>query len=67
MYGGCSQDGQVLCWMTSAGIVQYFNMFGSGKTAYRLIAEQNVLGIAVGDMKYHCLRMMVRLELHELV
>ena len=59
VYGGCSHDGQVLCWMTSARLLQYLKNVGIGRSSYRLMAEQNVLGVAVGELRHRCLRMKV--------
>ena len=45
VYGGCSRDGQVLCWMTSARLLQYLKNVSGGRSAYRLMAEQGILGV----------------------
>ena len=59
VYGGCSRDGQVLCWFTSAGLLQYLKNVNTGKSADRLIAEQSILRVAAGDLRHRCLRMKV--------
>ena len=59
VYGGCSRDGQVLCWVTSARLLQYLKNVGGGRSADRLMAEQSILGVATGDLRHRCLRMKV--------
>ena len=59
VYGGCSCDGQVLCWITSVRLLQYLKTVVIGRSAKRLMAEQSILGVAAGDLKHHCLRMKV--------
>ena len=59
VYGGCSCDGQVLCWMTSARLLQYMKNVNIGISSYRLMSERSVLGVAAGDLRHHCLRMKV--------
>ena len=59
VYAGCSCDGQVLCWMMSAGLLQYLKNAGAGRSADRLMAEQSILGVAAGDLKHRCLRIKV--------
>ena len=59
VHGGCSRDGQVLCWMTSARLLQYLKNVGIGRSAYRLMAERSILGVAAGDLRLRCLRMKV--------
>ena len=59
VYAGCSRDGQVLCWTMSAGLLQYLKNVNVGISANRLMAEQSILGVAAGDLKYRCLRMKV--------
>ena len=62
VYGGCSRDGQVLCWMTSARLLQYLKNVGAGRSANRLMAEQSILGMAAGELRHRCLRMKVILS-----
>ena len=57
MEAGCSRDGQVLCWMTSARLLQYLKNVCGGKSANRLIAEQSILEVAAGYLRHRCLRM----------
>ena len=61
VYGGCSRDGQVVCWMTSASLLPYLKNVSIGTSSRRLMAEQRILGVAAGDLHYPCLRMKVRL------
>ena len=62
VYGGCSRDGQVLCWMTSARLLQYLKNIGGGRSADRLMAEQSILEVAAGDLRRCYLRMKVILH-----
>ena len=59
VYGGCSSDGQVLCWMTSASLQPYLKSVPPGLSSDRLMAEQMILGVAAGDLQCRCLRMKV--------
>ena len=59
VYGGCSTDGQVVCWMTPASLLPYLKSVGPGMSADRLMAEQRVLGVAAGDLQYCCMGMKV--------
>ena len=61
VYGGRSRDGQVLCWRTSARLLQYLKNVSIGRSSYRLMAEQRILGVAAGELRHRCLRMKVNL------
>ena len=63
VYGGCSHDGQVLCWMTSAGLLQYLKNVSIGTSSDQLMTEQSILGVAAGDLRHRCLRMKVILKI----
>ena len=56
VYGGCSQDGQVVCWMTSASLLPYLKNVNPGRSSYRLMAEEGILSVAVGDLHIRCMR-----------
>ena len=56
VYGGCSQDGQVVCWMTSASLLPYIKNVDLGMSSNRLMAEEGILSVAVGDLHIRCMR-----------
>ena len=56
VYGGCSQDGQVVCWMASSSLLPYLKSVIPGISSYRLMAEEGILSVAVGDLHIHCIR-----------
>ena len=58
-YGGCSRDGHVVCWMTSATLLPYVKNVSPRRSSHRLMAEQRMLGVAAGDLQHRCLRMKV--------
>ena len=53
-YAGCSDDGQVICWTTSASLLPYLKSVAPARSSDRLMAEQKILGVAAGDLHYHC-------------
>lgn len=59
VYGGCSDDGQVVCWTMSACLLPYLKNTLRGRSAERLMAEERILGVAAGDMQYRCMGMKV--------
>ena len=59
VYGGCSDDGQVVCWTMSASLLPYLKNVNPGISAGRLMAEERILGIAAGDLQYRCMGMKV--------
>ena len=59
VYAGCSEDGAVVCWTTSADLLSYLKSVPPGTSSYRLMAEQKILGIAAGDLHYHCMTLKV--------
>ena len=59
VYTGCSDDGDVICWTTSAGLLPYLKSVTPGVSSDVLMAEQNILGVAAGDQHYHCLNLKV--------
>ena len=61
-YAGCSDDGQVICWTTSASLLPYLKSVSPGRSSYRLMAEQKILGVAAGDLHYHCMSLKVSVE-----
>ena len=60
VYGGCSQDGRVVCWSVSASIQPYIQICKSGRSSTRLMAEQKIVGVAAGNLQYRCLGMKVK-------
>ena len=60
VYAGCSPDSMVVCWMLSAGLLPYLKSIVGGRSnAERLMAEQGIVGVAAGDLHYHCMHMKV--------
>ena len=59
VYAGCSEDGAVVCWTISAGLLPYLKSVVPGICSYRLMAEQKILGIAAGNLHYHCMTLKV--------
>ncbi|CAI8025277.1 Ankyrin repeat domain-containing protein 50 [Geodia barretti] len=55
VYAGCSEDGQVVSWNMSTALLPYLKRASSGVSSDRLMAEQRILGVAAGDLQYHCL------------
>ena len=63
VYAGCSKSPLVLCWLASHDLVAYIESIRGGlllMSAHRLLAENKVTGIAVGDQMYKCPTMKVR-------
>ena len=60
-YAGCSDDGQVICWTTSVSLLPYLKSVSPGISSDRLMAEQKILGVAAGDLHYHCMSLKVKL------
>ena len=60
VYAGCSDDGQVICWTTSASLLPYLKSVSRGRSSYRLMAEQKILGVAAGDLHYPCMSLKVK-------
>ena len=59
VYVGCSKAPLVLCWLASSELVEY--MFKQGESSgHRLLAENKVTGVAVGDQIHKCPTVMVR-------
>ena len=55
VYAGCSVSPTVLCWLVSADVLPYIKSVDVGLGGHRLQAEQNISGIAVGDViSYKC-------------
>ena len=60
VYAGCSDDGQVICWTAYASLLPYLKSVSPGRSSYRLMAEQKILGVAAGDLHYHCMSLKVK-------
>ena len=63
VYAGCSKSPLVLCWLASHDLVAYIRSSRGGlllMSGHRLLAENKVTGIAVGDQIYKCPTMKVR-------
>ena len=63
-YAGCSDDGQVICWTTSVSLLPYLESVSPGISSDRLMAEQKILGVAAGDLHYHCMSLKVKLVIN---
>ena len=59
VYAGCSEDGQVVCWTMSSGLLPYLKNVDVGRSPERLVAEQKLLSVAAGSLHYHCMISMV--------
>ena len=60
VYAGCSENGAVVCWTTSAGLLPYLKSVVHGTSSNQMMAEQKILGIAAGDLHYHCMTLQVK-------
>ena len=62
VYSGCSNVPLVLCWQVSHTISAYISSSKSqpGVSAYRLLAESSMTGVAIGDHVYKCPTLKVR-------
>ena len=63
VYAGCSKAPLVLCWLASHDIVAYIRLSKGGflpVSAHRLLVENDVTQIAVGDQTYKCPTIKVR-------
>ena len=63
VYAGCSKTPLVLCWLASHDIVAYIRLSKGGllpMSAHRLLVENDVTQIAVGDRTYKCPTIEVR-------
>ena len=55
VYAGCSVSPIVLCWLVSADVLPYIKEANFGLSSHRLLVEQSISGIAVGDViSYKC-------------
>ena len=59
VYAGCSEDGHVVSWTLSPPLLPYLMSVEPGVSSYRLMAEQRIVGVAAGDLQYHCLHLTV--------
>ena len=60
VYAGCSKAPLVLCWLASHELVAYIKSIEIGVSGHRLLAENKVTGVAVGDQIYKCPTIKVR-------
>ena len=49
VYAGCAKAPLVLCWLTSHDIAPYIRSIDVGLSVYRLVIENKVTAVAVGD------------------
>ena len=54
IYVGCAKAPLVLCWLASHHIVAYIKSIDIGLSVYRLLVENKVTAVAVGDRIYKC-------------
>ena len=54
VYVGCSKAPLVLCWLASHELVAYIKSTGRGLSGHRLLVENKVTRVAVGDRVYKC-------------
>ena len=54
VYAGCTKAPLVLCWLASHEIVAYISSIHVGLSVYRLLVENRVTAVAVGDWIYKC-------------
>ena len=67
VFAGCSVNPIVVCWLVSADVLPYIKPTDVGLSAYRLLAEHNISGIAVGNViSYKCPSIKVIIRLHVL-
>ena len=67
VYAGCSVSPIVLCWLVSADVLPYIKVANVGLSGHRLLAEQRISGIAVGDViSYKCPSIKVNIRQHVL-
>ena len=59
VYAGCSEDGHVVSWTLSSALLPHFKSVSPGMSSDRLMAEQRIVGVAAGDLQYHCLKLKV--------
>ena len=59
VYAGCSEDGHVVSWTLSSALLPHFKSVSPGVSSDRLMAEQRIVGVAAGDLQYHCLKLKV--------
>ena len=52
VYAGCAKAPLVLCWLISHDIAAYIRSIGIGLSVYRLLVENKVTAVAVGDRIY---------------
>ena len=67
VYAGCSKAPLVLCWLASSELVAYFKLTGRVLSGYRLLAENKVTRVAVGDQIYKCPTIKVRAPWSEFI
>ena len=68
VYAGCSVSPIVLCWLVSADVLPYIKLTNVGLGGHRLLAEQSISGIAVGDVvSYKCPDIKVNVRQHVLI
>ena len=67
VYAGCSKAPLVLCWLASNELVAYFKLTGRVLSGHRLLAENKLTQVAVGDQIYKCPTIKVRAPWSEFI
>ena len=67
VYAGCSKAPLVLCWLASHELVAYIKLTGRVLSGHRLLAENKVTRVAVGDRMYKCPTIKVRAPWSEFI
>ena len=67
VFAGCSVSPIVLCWLVSADVLPYIKPTNFVLSGNRLLAEQSISGVAVGDViSYKCPSIVVIIRQHVL-
>ena len=60
VFAGCSDSPLAICWLVSANLLPYMKSHAGGRSGERLLAEQKITRIAIGDAElYKCLNFKV--------
>jgi len=60
VFAGCSDSPLAICWLVSADLLPYMKSHAGGQSGERLLAEQKIAQIAIGDAElYKCLNLKV--------
>ena len=63
VYAGCSKNPLSLCWLVSRDLLPYMRSYMGGTSGERLLAEQHITQLAVGDTEnYRCRNLKVHMQ-----